>query len=460
MKRIVLFVCIAIMMANIVSAQNLKKYEGEIRYPSDLKVLSDFMGDYMDSKTLFGSYDYYENSDGERIKHGNFQLIYKNGNGVNCRVLRGEYSNGLRSGQWIIKDSIARKEYIKVHRLGTLKITYKNDIINGPCEYHNMYLKGSFSYSTIKCNFNNGIIVGEVTVRHCKESDTTKVREYKGPVSNDGLLHGLWTITDKGGLEMLQKRLYYKGGLVCVEESDFSTGEKYMCYSAFEGMTKTPNINEIKDTIVNGLNCIMWNDKIAAKTSDYANYNSKMTNTMMGDVVFKSFQYSLYSTLENQRQSWGYKYSEQELVRIRKERELFVQDSIRKEQQLREQQIKKANANLSEELFGYIRAQTDKKIKKSSVEGNIIVFQAQPDVFRGEFKEEYMKNSMGETYKNDNQKLLRYKTKVLSNNEGDVILLMFEKDSKNIMYLIHKNGQKTVIYEVTKSALKGLPIEW
>lgn len=460
MKRICLFVCFAIMMANIVGAQNLKKYEGEIRYPSDLKVLSYFIGDYMDGKTLYGSYYYYENQDGERIKNGNFQLIYKNGNGVNFRVLRGEYSNGLKSGQWIIKDSIARKEYIKVHRLGTLKITYKNDIINGPCEYHNKYLKGSFSYSTIKCNFNNGIIVGEVTVRHCKESDTTKVREYKGSVSNDGLLHGLWTIKDKGGLEMLQKRLYYKGGLVSVEESDFSTGDKYMCYSAFDGMTKTPDINAIKDTIVNGLNCIMWNGKIAVKTAGYADYNSKMTNTRMGDVVFESFQYSLYSTLENQRQSWGYRYSEQELVRIRKERELFVQDSIRKEQQLREQQLKEANANLSEELLGYISVQTDKKIKKSSVEGNNIVFQAQPEAISGEFKEEYMKNSMGETYINENQRLSRYKTKVLSNKKGNVILLKFEKDSKNIVYLIHKNGQKSDVFEVTKSALKGLPIEW
>ena len=457
MKRIGLFVCFAIIMANIVSAQAVKKYEGEMRYPSDLKLLSQFFGTDIYNARLIGSYYYYENQDGERVKHGVYQFYFKDG--LDYVVLRGQYLDGQKTGEWIIKDSIMAKERIKKIEKNNLKITYENDDINGPCQYAK-YAKATFT--NIKCNFNNRVIVGDVVVQSYR--DTTRIREYKGFVSDDGLLHGIWTIRDKGGLEMLQKRMYYKGGLVSIEESDFSTGDKYMCYCAFNGMTKTPNMEDIKDTIVNGLDCIIWNGQIAVKDEDRGGYNSKMSDERLSNIVFYALKYSLYSTMQEQQESWDYKYSvksfSEKTERIRKERERFVQDSIRKEQQLREEQLKEANTMLSEELLRYINIQPDKKIKKSSIEGNVIVFQAQPEVFRGEFKEEYMKNSMGEIYPNDNRQLLQYRAKVLSNKACDVILLKFEKDSKLFVYLIHKNGQKTDIYEVTQSAFKGLPIEW
>lgn len=134
----------------------------------------------------------------------------------------------------------------------------------------------------------------------------------------------------------------------------------------------------------------------------------------------------------------------------RKERERFVQDSIRDRQRM----IERANRDIDYEFYNYtsyIPAKI-KIIKKSYMEGSDVVFKTKSEVFRGEFKKEYMKNSMGEIYQGEYN--------VLSNKTGDIMLVKFIWSAEVVVCLIDKRADKVETYKVMPSALKGLPLIW
>ena len=151
---------------------------------------------------------------------------------------------------------------------------------------------------------------------------------------------------------------------------------------------------------------------------------------------------------------------EQRLRQMAEDEERNRQDSIARAESMRRYNIIVANNNLSGELYQYMLTQPVKNIKKSYVEGNEIVFQTKTDVFRGIFKKENVKNSMGEMYNGA--------YKVLSNESGDIYLLKFSHVVMMFdtaypvedVYLIDKRNGSAVVYKLTESALKNLPLKW
>jgi len=306
MKKTGIILCLAI-MASIVNAQSVKRYEGTMMLPSDLDQVKGIVNEYQVGGT--GYYDYYENSEDERVKHGKFYLKANDKYNIS-----GAYSHGQKIGKWSFDEIINPKQYIKSEHK-SLSITYKDDVFNGPCKY-TLKTVNNYTY-TLNCSFENGIIVGDVTMfADYNQSINSKAvtSELRGNIDENGLLNGIWTVSNKGGIEMTQKKMFYKGALVFVEEQDYSTGERVVCYSAFENMQKAPDFNKINDTIINGQDCIRYNDHIALKVPTHRitiSSNMRGASLSVYSIIGRFPDSMAYSELlKRQMDSWKYAYSE------------------------------------------------------------------------------------------------------------------------------------------------------
>ncbi len=238
MKKSVLIACLALMCANIAQAQKTTRYEGVMIIPKDLVQMRQFLPYISDDKGE-GYYDYYENADGDRVKHGKFMFIHKYSVSV-WQVMYGQYTHGKKTGVWVVKDSIVAKQRIKKYELNNAKATYANDSLNGSfvytkCEHAHFY--------TLSCNFANGRMIGDVTIKYEPYENKTSILQ--GKIGEDGLPTGIWTLTDKIDVEVAQKRLYMNGVCIYAEEKNQATGERYTTYSVFEGINKMPVATEI-----------------------------------------------------------------------------------------------------------------------------------------------------------------------------------------------------------------------
>ena len=467
MKKLSLLFCLTIITC-IVSAQNTKRYEGKMRLPSDLEQFESIfnLGKDLDLEKvaiqmLFGAekvegdgyYNYYENSDGERIKHGKFYLRAQ-GYDIN-----GTYSHGNKTGKWSIDNirddngkDISNKRHIYIN------MTFVNDTLNGSCEfsrnthriiYDNMFLdektinniidgktkinsvtringktivdiiNGSL---TIECNFENGKLKGSISKTIYQWVDNSLHQtKYQANIDKNGFLDGIVTITEKGGIEKLHKCMYYNGALVSIETIDYSTGEKKLGFCAFNNLKKAPNLNQIKDTIKNGYKYITYNGQFAKKTKD-DDHEILIIWLPINSILITA-----------QLEKWNYCYSENEYgkqeARIAdsihkreieiankiKERERFVADSIQK---AKREQSKLAKAKFENYILSIKRkhieitenrmnpglkpytlkvVNTNGKIKKCNNNGEI-TFTIDKESVGGEFSKDYVKTDANEVY--------------------------------------------------------------
>lgn len=322
MKRTFLITCLAMFVVNFACAQKNQRYEGDMRLPIDLHEFSDFLEGF--TKLGKGSYEYYENGDGDRVKHGKFVVSFDRGNFK--REFSGSYKDGKKDGVWIIRDIISGKTNYAKHC--ELSITFKDDVFNGPCKFIKNAAGGN-KY-TITCTFEKGRMIGDFQLEHINSwVDENIINSVNGVIGADGLPEGIWTISQKGGIEITQKRLYMYGGLVAVQEQDFSTGDRYMVYSAFSNLQKLPNATDVTiSTKKDG--CISFQEQTACKhgfeLTDHCFYvNSsdieemlkkskhpafgKMWITELIDLFPGSMWIDEESVFGAQRDNWAYYYS-------------------------------------------------------------------------------------------------------------------------------------------------------
>ena len=323
MKKAFFIVCFAMLVSNIASAQKVQRYEGEMRLPADLHEFSGFFEGGFD-KTGAGSYEYYENEEGDRVKHGKFTASFKRSRFK--REISGTYKDGLKNGEWIIRDIITERTNYTKHC--EMSITFKDNVLNGPCRY---IKNDSPNKYTISCIFENGRLAGNFSMEHIDKWGKDGVINYiNGTIGTNGLPEGIWTIKQKGGIEITQKRLYLYGGLVAAEEQDFSTGDKYMVYCAFPNQKKMPVAAEITSTTDGDKECIMYQGQTACKKgfelTDHCFYSDRYDIEEMfkeskhpafGDLwitqLIDLFPNSMWTDDESvfgaQRDSWAFYYS-------------------------------------------------------------------------------------------------------------------------------------------------------
>lgn len=307
MKKSILFACIALMCANIAQAQKTTRYEGAMALPSDLLQMSPFLANNKGE----GYYDYYENTDGDRVKHGKFVFKVKQGTAWN--VLSGQYTHGKKTGLWTVKDSLPSKQYIK-HALHDVTASYENDSLNSF-----VYQKfKSGHYYTLECSFKNGRMIGDVTITFKPDPKKNNISKLQGRIGEDGLPIGVWIVTDNIDIEVTQKRLYVQGICVYVEERNQSTGERYSTYSVFEGVKKMPELSDFNISTINGEAHITYNGQ-TAKKEDIGNKYETQANAQslakneVYSLIYEILPYDGWkdegSILRNQMESWYYHYS-------------------------------------------------------------------------------------------------------------------------------------------------------
>ena len=299
MKKVFLLICF-VLVTDLITGQNIKRYEGRMMIPSDLDLIKEVVIIYGIGDAGNGYYDYYEDSEENRVKHGKFYLK------VNGYDINGAYSHGKKVGQWTVIHPV-KNGFV----FNKLKITYKDDVLWGPCEYINT--QDGLGIGTITCNFINGKLTGDASffVKHDVSLFSSEIKEITseccGNIDKDGLLQGIWVVHDKGGIERKQKRFYYKGALVYVEEQDFSTGEKTICFSSFNDLKKAPIVEKIKDTMINGKDGIVYEGHIAVRTNTY-NYST--SPKVKSEPLYIIGGLPKGMALSNQGESWKYAYKE------------------------------------------------------------------------------------------------------------------------------------------------------
>lgn len=240
-------------------AQTIKKYDGPMNIPPELHQLYSFCP-RSTNKTI-GSYTYYENADEERIKHGDFKIVFCSPN-FN-REVRGKYQDGKKTGVWTVKDILIA---VKTNYAKHLELTFnfKNDFLDGPLTgiIHN----GLQKY-TVKCSFSNGRIIGPYHLTFEDSCYEDVSYDVDGVFDENGLPSGIWTFKQKGGVEITQKRLYMNGAVVYIQEYDASSGVKRLPFCAFSKVTKAPAASEITSEIIDGKDCIKYQDLVACRDS-------------------------------------------------------------------------------------------------------------------------------------------------------------------------------------------------
>lgn len=319
MRKIFFIVCVAIFFANSASSQTIQRYEGNMRLPEDLHEFAGFMEGFDQIGT--GSYEYYENEDETRVKHGKFLVRFEKSRFK--REITGSYKDGKKEGEWIIRDIITEKTNYAKHC--EMSITYKDDVFHGPCKFVKNVVNNKF---TITCTFDNGRLAGDFSMEHMDKWEEGITKYVNGTIGTSGLPEGIWTIKQKGGIEITQKRLYLYGGLIAVEEQDLSTGDKYIVFCAFPNQKKLPITEEII-VITGDKDCISYQNQTACKRgfeltdhcfypdqSDIKRMFGKSKLPTLGDMwiteLIDLFPNSMWtdeqSVLGTQRDSWTFFY--------------------------------------------------------------------------------------------------------------------------------------------------------
>ena len=483
-KAAALFLVASVFVCNTTNAQNIKTYSGEMKVPLDLKsICSPWHFDYSSIKVV-GEYRYYENEDEDRIWHGKFTLA-SNRIGYKDQVLTGNYTHGKKNGKFVIGEV----ENNKPTGIGMV-INYKMGVLDGVYTYVD---NSSFFTDYDSGSFKNGLIIGKIIYRKSVNPFSHALTGSKiesvmeGVVGANGRPEGVWTITTTGEIPMAQKRYFHNGRLICIEERDKSTGERYLCYCVFDGLTKAPDMSLIRDTIVEGKEVVVYNGQSAMLVKDNLdNYNSKMEKNMLGhycvSAAIPEHLTALDSTVRKQAESWEYTYSLNEYKeylanqeRLRQERrkdsiraaemalkkaEQARKDSVRaaemalkKAEKARNDSIRIVNSEIDylEKLwkdhdFYMQRGKELKRVKNVSVNGNEIVLQTDDFTISGIFREEnllmVLTERIGSIVKSEinrqeiiNALIQKYHVRIAASEDGKK-LLFYKDDEKKIPELL------------------------
>lgn len=194
---------------NHLFSQEIKTYKGEYEHGQ-------------------ATYEYYENSDYERIFNGKFIYSSRQGNPSQNTLTRfleetnitGSYKENKRVGSWEAKETFISAG---TERTTIWKGNYENGLKTGLWSF-SMHVVADKKPTDFKAvfNFDKDILVGKVNIG-----------DLKGSLSNEGIFTGLWNIKSNQGIEYIaefKNNIFTK--LVVRKVSDGEIFMKYICDSA------------------------------------------------------------------------------------------------------------------------------------------------------------------------------------------------------------------------------------
>lgn len=154
---------------------------------------------------LQGTYDYnyYENTRGEYVKHGNFSItgtksleIKRKGKLTETYSASGKFTDGWLDGLLTIKRSL--KHSSGEFQEWTLTANFKNGLPHG--EWKTLYKDPGTNNTYAICHFNEGAMVGEVDFNWWKGNNgdftSSLKKSMKGFIDEHGDYHGKWTLEE------------------------------------------------------------------------------------------------------------------------------------------------------------------------------------------------------------------------------------------------------------------------
>ena len=334
---------LAIALTICLRAQTVHKYSGQMSKPEWIAELFEVDDPY----DINGFYSYYEDTDENRIIHGDFMISYKTGylDGVSRYEIKGSYNHGKRNGRWEMKAKLYGGKYADNY---LYQFSYKEGVLNGPFQF---YIRETKNVK-ISGQFINGIIVGEVTIieHFWLEDGYTQVA---GGVNSKGNPHGIWKereVSEKTVPKDIT-RLYYDGNLVYRREKDLSSGKIEYTYSISDKIRIPADTVNILDTIIRGEQYVSVGGVICS--TDSTPYES----TYLYNLATRSkITRKLYPSFEN----WNTVLDTNAKERIRLEEQRIKEEEQRKKEELlREEKRKKEEAE---------RRQREEELRKQQEE--------------------------------------------------------------------------------------------
>ncbi len=191
-------------------------------------------------------YEYYENSEFERIYNGKFENQYFDNTSTKSflRKARGQYSENKKIGQWYyyLSDESDWRNIIIEEYFGT----YNNDLKNDLWTIKIKSEKKTFYDQTINITFKNDTIVGDIDFSNFKHSSISA--GYKGQLDSLGRFNGIWQKKTNSNEEDIIE--FYKNFVIKILKRDLETGRIYEKYLPNRELI----INKIDEIYLNKIN--------------------------------------------------------------------------------------------------------------------------------------------------------------------------------------------------------------
>lgn len=203
-------------------------------YATNGQALKTYNGPYLNGKA---TYQYFEDSKGERILHGPFRYShgYLYGAKKHGYVATGSFLQGKREGFW----KVSYNDYY--HAVEVATANYKSGMLSGPCSYTSSSFTTKAVISTNTAQFYNNKIVGVFKYQSRRtpgfDADNESII---ANFDSSGCLNGKLTINyEVHGISFLDISEYKSGFLYSRYSKDISTGKIDFVPVSVDSLTKT-----------------------------------------------------------------------------------------------------------------------------------------------------------------------------------------------------------------------------
>ena len=182
------------------------------------QTLKTYSGLYEEGKV---TYTYYEDADGERVKHGKYVYNRRDNLGLSYSV-SGNYKNNVKDGKWTYKDDIATG--LGKHGRSMTVINYVDGNMEGTISRTDTYNDGTTT--TTRYQMKGNRVTG--AVKEKVEATLLYPNAYTlaGQFDDDGFPDGVWTKKyEKDGNLFTDTEKYVHGLLVARQTKNESTGK-------------------------------------------------------------------------------------------------------------------------------------------------------------------------------------------------------------------------------------------
>lgn len=347
MKKLVYFIFIlTAILCQSISAQTIKTYKGGgLAIPSFPFKITHY------NPTLSGSYQYYENKDGDRVLHGKFI-----GDDLQCHI-EGQYKHGKKDGKWVFIDQSKTD-------VG-YSLTYKDDELNGPYEFIYMCYWGLDCTKTqyVYGTFKDGKRCGKIHIDIKREGWSNQERtiaKLDGYFDEQGLMHDRWTseYIDDNDVKHFITAVFSHGIVSNMTELNDATGKKSVIH---DDLSSKPQ----RDTMINNRPHKIIDDTVYSYTYKYGLESMHMPNEIPEfepgiQCAYKALK--KYKTIKELNEEYRKAQEEQRRIKEKEEAEARKREAeARKQRQI--DSLKSIMDVNNEEIY-QLYYQNDKMVKE------------------------------------------------------------------------------------------------